>query len=178
MKHDLASISRAFDTRADFLSAEPYGSGHINDTYAAHYRQGGTPIRYIHQRINHHVFRDPVTLMANVERVTGHLRNKLMASGADDMTRRALTLVPAVDGRPFYQDPDGNTWRTYVFIENARTYDQIESTVQAYEAARAFGEFQKQLRDLPGERLVETIPGFHDTRSRFNTLRAAIEADP
>jgi aminoglycoside phosphotransferase (APT) family kinase protein len=49
--------------------------------------------------------------------------------------------------------------------------------MQAREAARAFGEFQAQLSDLPGSRLHETIPNFHHTRSRFEALRAAIAAD-
>jgi len=34
------------------------------------------------------------------------------------------------------------------------------------------------LLDLPGERLHETIPDFHNTPLRFKTLLAAIESDP
>ena len=126
LRHDIRSLSRNFQIFADFQVAEPYGTGHINDTYAATYRQGGTTIRYIHQRINHNIFKNAVGLMENVQRVTDHLRAKL--AGQPDVTRRTLTLVPACDGRMFYLDPQGECWRTYVFIEDARTYDAVEST--------------------------------------------------
>ncbi len=174
---DLKMIAERFDVRGDFLSAEPYGSGHINDTYAAWYRQGGRLVRYIHQRINHAVFKDPDSLMDNIVRTTRHLQHKLRTSGDPETTRKALALVPAIDGNSCYRDEKGNTWRTYIFIENARTLDQVLNVKQAYEAARAFGRFQKELRDLSGRRLVETIPNFHNTRARFNALISAIEAD-
>lgn len=177
-RHDLRSVGAAFHVAGDFLAAEPYGSGHINDTYAARYDQGGVEVRYIHQRINHAIFTDPPGLMENIRRVTAHQRRKLEAAGAKEISRRALTLVPSRDGGHWHRDGDGNFWRTYVFIERARTYDQIENTRQAYEAAKAFGAFQAQLADLPGGRLAETIPDFHNTRKRFDVLQAAVAADP
>jgi Phosphotransferase enzyme family len=176
-KHDLRAVAAQFDLCGAFREAAPYGSGHINDTYAAVYDRGGTVVRYIFQRINHNVFKDPAGLMANVERVTGHIRRKLEAAGADQISRRVLTLVPARDAKCFYADAEGNHWRCYLFIEHARTYDQIQTPRQAFEAARAFGQFQKQLADLPAPRLRDTIPNFHHTRSRFNDLRRAIEQD-
>jgi len=116
-------------------------------------------------------------LMENLERVIKHVRQKLEAEGADDIERRVLTLIPTVTDTSFYVDAEGNHWRVYVFIEGAKTYDELETQEQAYEAAKAFGLFQKQLADLPGEPLIETIPGFHDTRSRFEALRKAIDED-
>jgi aminoglycoside phosphotransferase (APT) family kinase protein len=53
----------------------------------------------------------------------------------------------------------------------------VQSPRQAYEAGRAFGEFQLHLVDLPGERLLETIPDFHNTRKRFAALQEAVEKD-
>jgi aminoglycoside phosphotransferase (APT) family kinase protein len=175
LRYDICSLSRNFQIFADFQSASTFGTGHINDTYAATYHQGGAAIRYIHQRINQTVFKDPVGLMENVERVTDHVRAKLV--DRPDVTRRSLTLVPARDGRMYYIDPQGECWRTYVFIEEARTYDAVESTRQAFEAAKAFGRFQDLLADLPAPRLHDTIPDFHNTPKRFAALEKAIEAD-
>jgi aminoglycoside phosphotransferase (APT) family kinase protein len=175
LRHDIRSVARNFQIFADFQSAEPWGSGHINDTYAATYRQGGTAIRYLHQRINQSVFKNAVGLMENVQRVTEHLRAKL--ADQPDATRRTLTLVPAVDGRMYFIDSRGECWRTYVSIENARTYDAVESAKQAYEAAKAFGRFQGLLADLPAPRLHDTIPDFHHTPKRFAALEKAVEAD-
>jgi hypothetical protein len=176
-KHNLRPVAARFQIRGDFQDAAPYGSGHINDTYAVVFDQAGRPVRYIFQRINHNVFKDPAGLMGNVKRVTDHIRRKLESAGADQISRRVLTLVPARDGKGYYADTEGNHWRCYLFIEGAKTYDQIESPQQAFEAARAFGEFQKQLADLSAPRLRDTIPNFHHSRSRFDALRQAIEQD-
>lgn len=173
--HDVRSLARQFQIYGEFISAGPYGSGHINDTYCAVFNQGGTPVRYILQRINHNVFKTPVALMENVQRVTAHIGHKV--ADQPDFTRCGLTLISARDGRAWHRDPEGNYWRTYIFIENARTYDAVESPQQAFQAARAFGRFQKLLSDLPAPRLHDTIPDFHHTPSRFAKLESAIAAD-
>lgn len=175
IKHTLRSIGTRFDIPGDFQFAMPYGSGHINDTYAVDYNQGGTGLRYIFQRINHRIFKQPEQLMDNIMRVTDHMRSKL--AGLPDSTRRALTVIRTRSGQPFHRDDTGHYWRVYVFVEKALTYDVIENEQQAYEAARAFGAFQKELVDLPAPRLAETIPGFHDTPARYATLEKAIAED-
>ncbi|MEN6405474.1 MAG: aminoglycoside phosphotransferase family protein [Thermoguttaceae bacterium] len=172
---DLRAISTQFQILGEFLGAEPYGTGHINDTYRATYDQGGATVHYIHQRINRTVFQAPEWLMDNIRRVTEHLHRKL--GDRPDRTRCALTLVPARDGRAFCRDPQGEYWRTYLFIERARTHDVVQSPKQAFEAARAFGQFQRLLADMPSPRLHETIPHFHDTPARMAALEKAIEAD-
>lgn len=172
---DIKTIARKFDIFGEFQKAEPYGSGHINDTFRATYYQGGTTLHYLHQRINHDIFKNPDALMDNVVRVTRHIRSKL--NGMKGSSRRSLTLVPTLDGQVTHRDDHGNCWRTYVFIEGARTYDAVQTPRQAFEAARAFGLFQRQLVDLPGPRLHDTIPNFHHTPTRFKALEEAIEAD-
>lgn len=172
---DLRAIGARFQVPGTFVSAVPYGSGHINETYAATYRQAGTDVRYIHQRINGHVFREPERLMDNVSRVLAHSARRL--AGQHDAARRCLTLVPAIDGRPYVVDEDASIWRTYLFIERCRTYDIVETPAQAEAAARAFGAFQALLADLPGDRLHDTIPDFHHTRKRFDAFAAAVAAD-
>ena len=175
--HDLRLISSLFEMRADFVEAQPFGSGHINDTYCAWYDQAGCRIRYIHQRVNHHVFKNPVEVMENVARVTHHALERLLAEGNPQAHRRTLTCIPARDGKPYAFDAEGNLWRTYPFIEGAKGYDEIECNEQAYQAARAFGAFQKLTADLSGKRLHETIPDFHHTPKRLAALEAAIAAD-
>ena len=174
---DIPDIARRFQVAGKFVSGAPYGTGHINDTYRTVYDSDGKTVPYILQRINHNVFRQPVPLMDNVLRVTEHQRRKLEQVGEPDLDRRALRLVPAEDGRSYYQDGDGNVWRTFLFIHNACTYDFIEDPNLAFQAARAFGEFQRQLVDLPGGRLFETIPDFHTTPIRFRTFVKAVEVD-
>jgi aminoglycoside phosphotransferase (APT) family kinase protein len=175
LKHDVRTVARQFDLRGEFVKAAPYGSGHINDTYCAVFDQGGARVRYVVQRINHHIFKNPAALMENIRRVTAHLGEK--SAGQNDPSRRVLTLIPARDGLPYYRDEQGNHWRVYIFIEKARTFDAVESAAQAFQAAKAFGQFQKLLADLPAPRLHDTIPDFHHTPKRFASLENAIEAD-
>ncbi len=175
--HNLKAVAEAFYIHGDYVSATPYGSGHINDTYLLVFDQAGKSARYILQRINHDIFKDVPALMANISRVCGHVQARLHAEDRPDASRRALTLIPTRDGAAFHQDAAGLFWRVYLFVENATGYDIIESTNQAYEAARAFGVFQKLLVDLPGKRLNETIPDFHHTPKRFAAFEAALKAD-
>ena len=78
---------------------------------------------------------------------------------------------------PYVFDDNGNCWRAYVFVENARSYNVLESDKMAYSVAYAFGEFQRDLVDLPGERLYETIPNFHNTPWRISNLFDAAKQD-
>ena len=165
-----------FRQQGEFLGATTYGTGHINDTFASSFRTDRGVVRYIHQRINHHIFREPEKVMENIVRVTRYAADRISAAGGDP-ARETLTVIPALDGLPYYRTPAGDYWRTYVFIEGACTYDQVEDVRYVYAAANAFGNFQRLLAGLPGERLHETIPGFHHTANRFAAFNLALDRD-
>ncbi len=173
----LQEISKQFQIYGEILHAETCKIGHINETYSATYDQGGTRVRYIHQKINQTVFKNPAAVMQNVMRVTSHLRHKLQSLQARDITRRCLTIVPTRDGQSFYTDRAGDCWRTFVFVEGVQTFESVQSPHQAFEAGKAFGFFQNLLVDLPGGRLADTIPHFHHTRKRFQALQKAVSND-
>jgi aminoglycoside phosphotransferase (APT) family kinase protein len=166
-----------FQIQGAHIESQPYGGGHINDTFVATFSQAGTRVRYIFQRINERIFTKPVALMENIKRVTEESHRQLQIAGVPDASRRALTVLSAKNGLPYHRDAEGKYWRGYLFIEGARSYDIIKSERQAYEAAKAFGEFQGLVAALPGGRLHETIPNFHDTRSRLERLKYVVEAD-
>lgn len=171
----IGAVASEFQVSGEFIFAVPCSSGHINDTWCATFMQVGQPVRFILQRINHKIFKNPVALMENIERVTTYLSER--ESGNPDRDRRVLQLIPARDGRAWSIDADGYYWRAYRFIEGARTYDVVESPEQAYQAAKAFGRFQQLLADLPAPRLHDTIPDFHHIPKRFAALEQAIAAD-
>ena len=173
----LKTIACRFAILGDFLGAQPYGNGHINETFAAVFDQGGTELRYILQRINSHIFKEPLKLMENVAHVTNHIRRKLEASGLQDTTRRVMTLVKTLEGADCHVDGEGCVWRCYLFVEGAKSYDIIASPAQAFQTAKAFGTFQRHLMDYDGPPLFETIPRFHHTRDRFETLKLAVAGD-
>ncbi len=141
LESNVGAIARQFQICGEFQSAAPYGSGHINDTYRVMMQNAGTATPFILQRINTGIFKDPVALMENIQRVTTHLGSRVLDQ--PDRDRRILTLIPARDGRAWYVDADGGYWRAYSFIQRARSYDSVERPEQALQAARAFGQFQQ-----------------------------------
>ncbi len=176
-RHDIARLAAEFRMPGDYVSHAPCGHGHINDTFEVRVNQAGTPVRYILQRINHSIFTRPELVMENIHRVTSHIAAKLQAAKTPDVYRRVLTLVPCHDGRLWHQDCTGNHWRAYLYVEGAEAHSHVNSTALAEEAAKSFGQFQYYLADLPAPRLADTIPDFHHTRSRYDTLMKAASQD-
>jgi hypothetical protein len=171
----VGDAARQFQISGKFASGAPYGSGHINDTYCVVFERPSGPVRYVLQRINHRIFTNPIALMENIERVTSHIAARV--AGEHDFERRALSLIPTRSGNAWHVDANGNYWRAYNFIDRARTYDVVESADQAFQAAKAFGNFQKLLVDLPAPPLHDTIPNFHHTPKRYARLEQAISED-
>ena len=174
---ELRDIMSQFVVYGDFLVAVPFGNGNVNDTFQLTYDQGGIRLHYTLQRINHQVFKDPDKVMNNVERVTSHILGKIRAEH-QETKKRTLRFLYTPEGRTLVNDVRGNFWRAYVFVERARAYEVLETPDQAFRVAEAFGEFQLRLVDLPGERLHETIPDFHNTPKRFVDFETAIRTDP
>ena len=179
MAEDIATISRQFDISGEFIYAAPFGAGHIHDSFVATYFCEGEETKYLHQRINRHVFHNPEALMENINRVTTHIRDKLLCQGIADVDRRVLKTVPARDGTSLVSDSEGSLWRAYSFVQNSCCHQTVACAEQAYAAAGAFGSFQQLLVDLPEPRLSETIAGFHDTPARWVSLAKTLEkAEP
>ena len=147
-----------------------YGDGHINETYKAEL----TAPHFILQKINNNVFKNPEEVMENIERVTAFLREKIIEEGGNPL-RETLSIVKTYDDKAYYKTQDGEYYRMYVFIDGAKTYNVVERPEHFYNAAKAFGKFQKRLADFPAEKLHETIPDFHNTVKRFSDFETAIK---
>ena len=159
------------------IDERPYGSGHINDTYLLTFEiaEMGT-IKVILQRMNKNIFTKPIELMENILNVTSYLRKKIIENGGDP-DRETLNVIRTVDDMPYFVDSEGEYWRSYKFITDATSYDQVESPEDFYQSAVAFGNFQRLLAEYPEETLHETIEGFHDTKARFQVFKKAVEDD-
>ena len=167
MELNLKNILRQFAVE---VSAEPYGNGHINDTYCVE-----SP-RYILQRINTNIFKNPDELMENIENVTAFLGKKITAGGGDPK-RETLTVIKTVDGKNYYRYDDDNVFRMYLFVENTKSIENSKTPEDLYEAGVGFGHFQKMLADYPAGTLHESIKDFHHTPKRVEALREAIRQD-
>ena len=143
---------------------EPWGDGHINDTYRVEAGRGV----FILQRLNTEIFRDPASLMRNIDLVTRFVAAK---------GRETLTVIPTVEGELFHDAGAHGAYRLYVFIPHTVSYSVVDDPGVTRAAGAAFGQFQKDLADFDATQLAETIPHFHDTPRRFANLAAAVEAD-
>ena len=162
----LNDVVARFAIDAPVVAVEPFSgpAGHINASYVVTARGArDRPVRFFLQRLNRHVFPDLDALMENVARVTRHVGGP-------------LRLVPTREGLACARDDQGDVWRLYGFIERA-VARAMASAADAERAAGAFGAFQRALADLPGPRLHETIPHFHDTPRRLESFECAVQRD-
>ena len=154
----------------------PYGSGLINRTYVAVYSVNGKRKRFIVQRINTNLFKNVDGLMNNIKLVTEFNRNEIIKRGGDP-DRESLTLVYTKNGAAYYRTEEGDCYRVYVFIEDAKGYDVVEKPEHFYQSAVAFGKFAQLLDRFDSTQLFEVLPDFHNTVKRFDNLKKSLAAD-
>lgn len=162
-------IAKKFNFNGKVQSVTSYGMGHINSTFLVQTKGAG---RYILQRVNGNVFKNPKQVMHNIIAVTEYLRPRMTEK------MQTLTLVPCQNGQLFFTAPNGEIWRAYRFVENTVSLELPETERDFFESAVAFGSFQKMLKDFPVEQLYETIENFHNTPVRFKNFLAAVTANP
>lgn len=177
MNQDLKAIFDQFRVDGTFESGAPYGSGHIHDTFLIMTVEKEKD-DYILQKLNNRIFKNIPQLQNNIERVTGHLRAKLILKRGADIKRECLNLVYSHEGQSWIVDENQNYWRMYIFITNHKSYNIVDSPDKAYEGGKAIGKFQAMLSDLGGEPLFETIPWFHDIEKRLAAFNDKLKVDP
>ncbi len=173
----LEEALNGYDFGGEVAGALRYGSGHINDTFAVYVQKpDGEAARFILQRINTIVFKDPQGVMENIVGVTQYLKKVIEQNGGDP-AREALYVVPTKAGKYIFEDSCGGVWRCYVFIEGTICLQKVENPQHFYASALGFGKFMRQLSGYPAETLHETIRQFHDTPNRFQNFKKALETD-
>jgi len=177
MDYNLKEIFGHFNAEGTFLSGEPYGNGHIHDTFRIETIEKDKD-DYILQRLNNRIFKNIPELQNNIERVTVHLRNRLKTIPGSDIKRECLSLIPSNEGKSWIIDKDENYWRMYIFISDHRSYNIVDNPDKAFEGGKAIGRFQAMLADMPGAPLFETIPWFHDIGKRLQFFKNKITEDP
>ena len=173
---ELMEVINSFDFGGKLEEVGIFGNGHINETYCAVFSTEAGQKRYILQKMNKQIFKDPVGLMENISGVTSWLKKKILENGGD-AERETLNIVNDRAGAPYFVDKEGEYWRAYLFIEDATCFDQVENDEDFYQSALAFGNFQRLLADYPADTLHETIPDFHNTVKRFANFKKAVEED-
>jgi Ser/Thr protein kinase RdoA (MazF antagonist) len=169
--------ARAFQLAGAVREIARFGSGHIHDTYAVRCVSPAGAVRYVLQRLNAAVFPDPELVVANVVRVSDHVRTRLARRPPDAPPRRALDWCSAGDGRFFHRDADGGVWRACALVEHTHTRDAAASPAEAAAVALAFGEFLGWVADLDAGVLRTALPGYGDLAGYARSFEAAVAAD-
>ncbi|MBL7970267.1 MAG: aminoglycoside phosphotransferase family protein [Prolixibacteraceae bacterium] len=172
---NLEKIAAMFQLEGKVKKVEQMGEGFINDTFIIYNAEESAP-DYLLQRKNKRIFTNVPAMMENIMKVTTHIKKKVVARNGDPM-REAMTVVPAIDGKLFYQDEDGEYWAVCVFISNTITYQAAKTPELAYQGGKGIGLFQSLVSDL-NEPLTDILPGFHNIRFRFNQWDAVLAKDP
>ena len=173
---ELMEVINSFDFGGELEEVGIFGNGHINETYCAVFSTEAGQKRYILQKMNKQIFKDPVGLMENISGVTSWLKKKILENGGD-AERETLNIVNDRAGAPYLVDKEGEYWRAYHFVEDAYALEEVKDPQDFYQSAEAFGNFQRMLADFPADTLTETIAGFHDTKARFAAFEKAVEED-
>ncbi|MGM9628188.1 MAG: phosphotransferase enzyme family protein [Faecousia sp.] len=165
----LLEVSRLFRIDYEYLGYETIQMGNVNRTYKVNFLlPEGTPKSFLVQNVNTYAFRNPVGLMENIDKVTEHIRRKKPG-------KLALHFHHTADRKTYVADGD-NFWRMTNYVPSV-TYDAVTDLAVVRNAGKAFGEFQMDLSDFDIGELTETIPGFHNTRQRYDNFKKAIRED-
>lgn len=171
MLEKIREIGSAFRLPGELDAVDTITNGNINATYRVTYGQAdGSRKSYIIQRINTVVFSNPVQIMQNIDLVTTHIREK-------NPDAPALHFHHTADGKNYLFDDDDSFWRVMNYVDSV-TFDTCDDLAVIEATGAAFGKFQNQLADFDGSKLYETIPDFHNTKKRLDTLFAHADADP
>lgn len=179
MSEKMKAILQMFEFDGDVVSVVENNQGNINATYVV---TTNTDKKYLLQKINTYVFKEPHLVMKNIEFVTDHIQKKL--NQHNDSKHKTLTIIPTKDNENMAtyinQDGEKEYYRVFLFIANCisfNTFDECGDKKEqvAFNVGKCFGNFHKLLSDFPISMLSYTIPDFHNTPQRFENLLSSIE---
>lgn len=173
MENKLIKIASEFNLDTQIEEVEPLGEGFINDTYVVNTAGDSN---YILQQKNKNIFKNIPGMMDNIEKVTTHLKEKIIKSDGDPF-RESLTVIKTNEGNLFYQDENGDFWAMCLLIDDHVAYTEANSPELAYAGGKGIGKFQRMMSDFKGS-LVDTLPGFHDIKFRFKQWDEVLSKDP
>ena len=175
LKEKLSELAEAFCLPGVITDINVINNGNINASYDVFMEHEGTEYRYVFQKLNIFVFKSPKQIMSNIEKITTHIADKLEAEGKSrDLV---MHFAHRANGKNYLVDNQG-FWRVSEYVRNSVTYNSCDDLDKLRSAGKAFGNFQVMLSDFDATELYETIPNFHNTRSRIAVLMRHVNEDP
>ena len=173
LTNEIKTAFNAFERGGNIVSVNQITAGLINATYLI---ETDKKEKYILQKINTFVFKNPDELMENIVGVTKYITEKIKENGGD-YKRENLNFLPCNSGKYYFRDENNDAWRMYIYVDEALTYNKPKNDDTFRSAGQSFGRFMKLLAGYPAATLNETIKNFHYTPARYENFLKAVEAD-
>ena len=170
----LALIADKFLIPGELVGYETIHNGNINGTFFVDFKNENDTEKYVFQRINTYVFKQPEQIMSNIALISSHMKKKIEAANLDGDLY--ICFMSTAEGNLFVNDNNG-FWRVYKYVRNSYTINQSDDPAKLESAGRAFGQFQNMLSDFDASKLYATIPNFHNTKARIENFFKNVEKD-
>ena len=174
-KDKILELASVFGIKGELSDFSVISNGNINTTFDVTMTEDGVPKRYVFQKVNIFVFKNPKRIMKNIEKITAHIADKLEADGKSRDC--VMHFAHTASGSNYYMD-EQSFWRISEYVPNTVTFNTCDDLDKLRSAGKAFGEFQTMLSDFDATSLFETIPNFHNTRSRIAVFFKHVNEDP
>ncbi|MCR5741478.1 MAG: aminoglycoside phosphotransferase family protein [Gammaproteobacteria bacterium] len=166
INHNIEEIVNSFHLSSNYLNHQELLNGHINKTYLVTLKNGD---KFVLQRINDYVFKKPEEVMENIISITSYIKSN---NGS------ALDFIRTKDNKYYYYNKYIGYYRLYKYIEDSHTESNPSDLNVIKEIGYGFGTFINSLDGFDASNLHVTIPDFHNTIKRFETLKEVVKENP
>jgi aminoglycoside phosphotransferase (APT) family kinase protein len=164
----MRNVINAFFKDFDDFECEPFGNGHINDTFLLTIVRGEMREKFILQQLNTTVFSRAENIAHNALLVAKHL-------SASTYRYHIPTPFLTTEGNIFFIENNSH-WRVNRYFSDSYAPEKCQNLQQAAAAATAFGHFFKTLTTLETSSVKEIIPDFHNATLRWQQFEDALRA--
>ncbi|WP_126651620.1 phosphotransferase enzyme family protein [Chryseobacterium aureum] len=144
----------------------PITDGLINTTYLL--EDQDQEKKFILQKINSHVFKQPEVIVNNHLMINEMLRT-------NDYHFQIIEPIPSLDHKLLVEDVNGQPWRMLSFIENSVTFLTVPSLQTAFEAAKTFSCFLATVNTEKLPAIEDSLPNFLNFEKRITDYKTALK---
>ncbi len=159
------------DIVAKFITTDNYNltpitDGLINTTYLLENKDQGK--KFILQKINNHVFKQPEVVVNN------HLMiNEVLRS--NNYQFEIIEPIPSLTGKILVKDKNGQPWRMLSFVENSITFLTAPSLQTAFDAAKTFSYFLNTVNTEKLPAIEDSLPNFLNFEKRVADYKDSLK---
>jgi len=166
----LREAAAAFCRDGRTCQVERLGEGNINETFLVRSATGC----FVLQRINARVFPEPLTVIENFARITGHFLEKQREHGLSFLM---AAPVRTLGGALFHLDSEGSCWRGQSYLAGAPAANLFGES-QVMRAGRTLARFHSLAADLDVAQLAEPLAGFHNLPGYMQEFDCVLRGTP